>query len=195
MGYRNYLGKISKVEHSEIKAFSYKMLVEKYSKYSNEEAFVSMHDFIKEIYELGKYCQFDLDSFTSDFFTESLTTKYFNSDKELFILSKEGFEQIIKSYADRTTRYYEKLAKPFISQDGSYDILPLSDTKAEKEIIAIIECIRNKVRAWAGYGDAYDLTAREEITTSWDIEYAIFELIRIYKSFDWDKDFLIYYGS
>ena len=32
------------------------------------------------------------------------------------------------------------------------------------------------------------------ITSSWKYEYAIFELVRIYKSFDWKRNVMIYYG-
>jgi hypothetical protein len=40
----------------------------------------------------------------------------------------------------------------------------------------------------------YDLESGDEVTTSWKYEYAIFELVRIYKTFDWENDIMIYYG-
>jgi hypothetical protein len=40
----------------------------------------------------------------------------------------------------------------------------------------------------------YDLNRDDEVTTSWKYEYAIFELVRIYKTFDWKKNVMIYYG-
>ena len=40
----------------------------------------------------------------------------------------------------------------------------------------------------------FNLEDGEEITTSWKYEYGIFELVRIYKSFDWKKNVMIYYG-
>lgn len=40
----------------------------------------------------------------------------------------------------------------------------------------------------------YNLDEGDEITTSWKYEYSIFELVRIYKTFDWKNNVMIYYG-
>lgn len=34
----------------------------------------------------------------------------------------------------------------------------------------------------------------EEISSSWSFEYHIFELVRLYKSIDWDKYTILFYG-
>jgi hypothetical protein len=34
-----------------------------------------------------------------------------------------------------------------------------------------------------------------QITDSWKYEYAIFELVHIYKTFDWNKNIMVYYGG
>ena len=47
---------------------------------------------------------------------------------------------------------------------------------------------------WCGGWNPFDLTEGDAITTSWKYEYGIFEMIRIYKSFDWKKNVMIYYG-
>ena len=39
----------------------------------------------------------------------------------------------------------------------------------------------------------YDLEG-DSLVTSWKYEYAVFELVRIYKTFDWKKNVMIYYG-
>lgn len=35
---------------------------------------------------------------------------------------------------------------------------------------------------------------KDEVTSSWKYEYSIFELVRIYKSFDWENNVMIHYG-
>ena len=40
----------------------------------------------------------------------------------------------------------------------------------------------------------YDLKKGNEITTSWKYEYGIYELIHIYKTFDFKNNTLVYYG-
>ena len=40
----------------------------------------------------------------------------------------------------------------------------------------------------------YDLTDRDCIVSSWLYEYQIFELVRIYKTIDWEKDCILFYG-
>ena len=40
----------------------------------------------------------------------------------------------------------------------------------------------------------YNLTKGDEITTAWKYEYNVFELVRIYKSFDWKKNVMVFYG-
>lgn len=40
----------------------------------------------------------------------------------------------------------------------------------------------------------YDLSDRDCIVSSWLYEYQIFELVRVYKSIDWQNDCIIFYG-
>jgi hypothetical protein len=40
----------------------------------------------------------------------------------------------------------------------------------------------------------YNLDSEDAITKSWKYEYEIFELVRIYKSFDWKRNVMCYYG-
>ena len=72
-----------------------------------------------------------------------------------------------------------------------------------------------KIREWGMFSDYIDCSSMSEerrnklnemqlpyslnlgtyeIVSSWRYEYAIFELVRFYKSFDWDKHYLIFYG-
>jgi hypothetical protein len=50
------------------------------------------------------------------------------------------------------------------------------------------------VSGWFEDSLPYNLEKKDNITTSWKYEYSIFELVYIYKKFDWENDLLIYYG-
>ncbi len=58
------------------------------------------------------------------------------------------------------------------------------------EILDHIRCMRSE---W-NYLTPFNLEKGNQITTSWKYEYGIFELVRIYKSFDWKKNVMFYYG-
>lgn len=60
-------------------------------------------------------------------------------------------------------------------------------------LFEIIEHIRSMRTEWVSL-IPYNLERGNEITTSWKYEYGIFELVRIYKSFDWKKNVMVWYG-
>jgi hypothetical protein len=104
--------------------------------------------------------------------------------------------------------------KPFLGSDGyageflnsikseygyektqySFDFSKI--TKEEQtSLLELFEHIRSMRNEWVScYLKPYDLTKGDEITTSWKYEYGIFELVRIYKTFDWKKNVMVYYG-
>ena len=40
----------------------------------------------------------------------------------------------------------------------------------------------------------YDLSDSKSIVSSWLFEYQIFDLVRVYKSIDWENDCILFYG-
>ena len=61
----------------------------------------------------------------------------------------------------------------------------------------IYDHVRNFRNEWIpayNVDSPYDLENGDSITTSWKYEYEIFELVRIYKHFDWKKNVMVYYG-
>ena len=40
----------------------------------------------------------------------------------------------------------------------------------------------------------YNLENGEQVVNSYKYEYSLFELVRIYKAFDWKNNIMIYYG-
>jgi hypothetical protein len=167
MGYRHNLGILSKKKHEQIK----NMTVREIKKWYGED-YVPCYKITKEVYELGKYYEGSfLKKFRSPVFARTATNRHFQGDHEFYIISKEGFEAIIEQYRKNVLEYYVGI------QSGKIDVTPL-------------EVIDKKVRAWGENCEKYKIYPYsmdgERITTSWEYEYSVFELVRIYKSIDWE---------
>ena len=58
--------------------------------------------------------------------------------------------------------------------------------------------IHDKVEEWRNEFfpelKPYDLSDRPTLVSSWLFEYQIFDLVRVYKSIDWENDCIIFYG-
>jgi len=52
------------------------------------------------------------------------------------------------------------------------------------------------IREWEGkYTLPYNLDEdKDEIVSSWKYEYSVFELVRIFKTFDWENNKMVWYG-
>lgn len=175
MGYRNYLSKVRKEVYLEVKDLTIDELTEKYGKGDDDDRYFTPRELptFKELHELGKYCDFPIDDLKSEFFT-----KFSDSDCEFSVATKELFLAIIEDYRLNTLNWYtSQLDEPY-----------------EK----LIENNKRMISEWGGDGlkmTPYDLSNNSDnIVSSWKYEYAVFELVRLFKSFDWENDVLIYNG-
>ena len=222
MGYRNYIGLIPKKEYNKIKSLTHNDLLKLYGEYnedSDNQGYVSSREFGKQLYEFGKYCDFNPPKGSvKTFFKNKETELQYNSDTELKIVTKEFFAYIVGTYTEKVRSYYKDMLKDFNFEseyyksrkgtyDSNYDRVTLSDNTlmTDKENISVNKCIDHIVSmAWewgiTPFGDMetylpYNLdNERTEIVTSWKYEYSIFELVKLYKEFDWKKNYLYYYG-
>jgi len=185
MGYRNYIGSISKRDYNKIKSIKSK---EEFFTFFNEEDYVSVRDFVKEVYEFGKDCDFTKEGLSKPFFkSKELNTEY-NYEGELCIVSKPFLAAIITDYTENVKNYYLDLKTAFTKEVLNGEA-PLNKEGLEK-----VNYHLNSFSSEWLFLTPYDLENGEEITTSWKYEYIIFELVRIYKTFDWKKKHLVYYG-
>lgn len=132
MGYRHKLGILEKEKHHIIKDMTVKQLKEWYG----DEEYVPCYEITKEVYELGKY--YDdrfIAPFRSDVFSKEGTNKYFQSENDFYILSKEGFLAIIEDIRKKVLNYYESILKP-LDKDDPYAMV-VSPEQAIKAKIAI----------------------------------------------------------
>jgi hypothetical protein len=173
MGYRIRLGKVNKQEAEKWRHKPLKELNDFY----NEDRADSMYypEYHTELYEIGKYVSYEngrLPYYTCfDIYKEN--------EAEFDILTKEGLGKIIEEIRIEIAGFYRKL---------------LEKTDIEKD-----KYINKKINEWnfsfglkPYYLDEQDTDGA--IVCSWDFEYSIFNLVHIYRFFDWENDYLIYSG-
>lgn len=177
MGYRNYFYSLPKEEYLKIKDMTIQELSKEFSGEEDEDYF-NWHDLekkgLKELYEFGKDCDFKTKGNTQRFFSE-----FEDEDCEFLLAKKEMFIHCIENYRQKVSNYYRGLMD-----------------KTEKEMK---QHFAAKQRDWGGGVMSgmvpYNIDEEEEcLVNSWEYEYVIFELVRIFKTFDFEKNVLIYAG-
>lgn len=204
MGYRHYLYAVPKKQVAEIQscktneelcnfAENYGYKVDR-DCCDDGSGWFSPYEVGKEIYDLGKYSKiaFKLESERPSLFTsEELKDRY--SDYGFALLTKDDFKAVIEAYRQRIVDWFQELLKPDKSRIFSNKLSIEERKRLEWE-----DEIKAKWEKWCGkyFGiSPIDLDeSRERITGDWSYEYAIFELVRLYKVFDWENDDLVLVG-
>lgn len=204
MGYRHYLYAIPKKQVVEIQSCkTNEELCNFAENYGHKvdwgccddgSGWFSPYEVGKEIYELGKHSEigFKLESERPSLFTsEELKERY--SDYGFALLTKDDFKAVIEAYRQKIVDWFQSLLNPDESQ---VTVAKLS--KEERKHFEWKYQIEDKLNRWSGkyFGiSPINLNENSErITDSWLYEYAIFELIRLYKIFDWENDELVLAG-
>ncbi len=220
MGYRTYIAEMPKKEYNKIKSLTKQEMFDFYKLEAedDEEPYKSVSDFGEELYEFGKYTDFQ-PPFGSHlpFFKKQCLQDYYE-EHDFEVVTKEFLAYIIGTYKDKIKEYYNDMVTPFFGKKGdSCDIHKPCDflntikvdynypnnnytfdfskiTQEEQNALhKMIEHVKGCRTEWAVL-TPFNLENGDSVTTSWKYEYEIFEMIRIYKSFDWKKNVMIYYG-
>ena len=210
MGYRNYLGSLPKKEYNKIKSMTLQELYtfknEKWSDDLDDDdlGHVGVYDVAYNThYELGKYIdQFPKKLFKTVFKNKE-TQKHFTEESDFYVVEKEFVEELIKYYTEKIRAYYKNMLNPFFENSKSKaGFMKTKNTPMTEEEISgvytLIEHVKDMAMEWgvAGWSPdslPYDLNSKD-LVSSWKYEYAIFNLINLYKTFDWKKNVMIYYG-
>ena len=183
MGYRLYLSSYPKDKYLEIKDLTQAELIEKFDSDDGHFYWRDLDPDVEQLHELGKYCDFGDKEVKSRFFTHEMD---FEGDMEFSLGSKELLLHIIDEYRQYVVNWYTRL------KDGTVE--PFEKKNPDR----VDNHFSDMIREWGGDGwnmTPYDINDdTDSIVTSWKYEYAVFELVRIYKSIDWDKTVLIYHG-
>ncbi len=211
MGYRNYIGSLPKKKYDEIKELSLKELFIKRGLAWNEEDpfeedYIGPYDLVDQThYELGKY----VDSFPAEllkpFFLDEATQKTLGDESDLWIVDKDFLLAVIEMYRDKIRKYYQDMLDPLFSEDGrpkaefmKTDGAPIS-TDDLSAIFKVISHVKDMGSDWGVMnpwtkGTPYKIEGSETIVDSWKFEHAIFQLVHLYKTFNWKRRVMVYYG-
>ncbi len=218
MGYRTYIGSMPKRDYNKIKSLTKNELFNFYkdSKDLGEDEndfYIGAYDFGQKLYEFGKYTDFDPPKKSMKSFFKKKEVKDIYNKHDFYIVTKEFLEYIIESYRKRIKDYYNDMFMPLLGADGNsvpeflrtvktnynypndtheFDFSTIT-VEEQTALFKIIEHVRSFRTEWT-YLTPYNLNKGEKVTESWKFEYGIFELVRIYKSFDWKRNVMIYYG-
>lgn len=204
MGYRHYFLKapleivqaVKDMTYDELKAYLKEHDPKAVEIYGNDEC-VDIHRAFKQVrvFEFGKlYYDNTADRIYdkgNDLFTNPDTQVMF-SDYHPAVVGKEGVLEAIEIYRQKVLSYYNSLLEP----TDKYR-LPLGLGEIEEEADPAekrLKEVQSKIREWS---NPYILDLNLEsssLTGSWLYEYTIFELIRVLKSTDWDKETILFYG-
>lgn len=205
MGYRHYLYAIPKKQVAEIQLCKtnddWCNFAENYGYKVNRDycgdrsGWVSPHKIGTELYGLGKYSEigFKLESERPSLFTsEELKERY--SDDGFALLTKDDFKTVIEAYRQKIVDWLQSLLNPNESR-----IVSTKLSKEERKHLEWEYEIKDKLDSWSGkyFGGILPIDldeSRERITGDWSYEYAIFELVRVYKVFDWENNDLVLVG-
>lgn len=212
MGYRTYIGQMKKRDYNKIKSLS--SVAEVYAHFNTpydpkgyDGDYLGVYDFGVSLYEFGKWTEFEPPKGSiKPFFKKKDVQKYWGEEHDFYVATPDFLRYVIEHYTLKIKNYHREMLSPFFDEKGSV-IHPLCksgdiESLTKDDIPKIFEVI-NHVHSFATeWGEMtflsdmlpYNLNKGESVTTSWKYEYSLFELIRIYKTFDWKRNVLVYYG-
>lgn len=204
MGYRHYFYKVKKTDVEAVKDMDLSALFE-YAKecgsevYDEDKSFYFNDDkFLDktEVHEFGKLYWDDtaerIYSKGVPLFSKTEVQEYV-CDYVPYVVGKDGVLEAIAIYQEKVISYYKGLLK-----DGQDCSLPLGLTIHKydvKSINKLVEHIEDKLQKllYLGLADTNEKN-KWQVTTSWEYEHSIFNLVHILKSIDWEQDTLLFYG-
>lgn len=214
MGYRTHIASMPKTEHDKIKNFTKEKLFKHYKIKSDD--YLGVYEIAKnELYEFGKYTEFDDKKYYKSVFKNRKLQRYYTEEGDFYIVEKKFLKHIIEHYTEKIKSYYDKMIIPFYNKEKPSKFLSTIKSEYDKDLeykyvfdfskitqdeqtqlFKMVEHIRDMRSEWGNrFGlFAYDLDNGDQVTRSWKYEYSIFELVRIYKTFDWKNNVMIYYG-
>ena len=126
---------------------------------------------VTELYEIGKYVDSKL--------VEKLIVIFPSPDDEEFqVIDIESIPEIITYYSNRHLNFLNSL------KDGT------------SEQFTLESYIDSQIRRWSSPKDfIYNVDKNMvSIVNSWEFQYEIFDLLRIYKTFNVEHDYLLWVG-
>lgn len=122
-------------------------------------------------------------------------------DCDYYSITKEGFKMIILAYRQRVIDYMKAAL-------DLYEHPEERDMRKHWYTVDLVENYRSELREWeycyknedSGEDCFFNIDLNKSktefgISGSWLYKYAIFDMIEIYKYFDWENDLMVVYGG
>jgi len=220
MGYRTYISYMPRDEYNKIKSLTKQEVWDYYDlkpEFEGDEPHKGVYEFGKQLYEFGKYTDFDPPKRSmKPFFKNKETQERWGSEDDFYVVTKSFLKYIINHYKEKIRKYYNDMLTPFfgrtdkpfsrddpsnflnsvkteygLNNKHTFDFSKITDDE-QTALFRIFEHMRSMRTEW--YLSIFNLEQGDQVTLSWKYEYSIFELVRIYKSFNWKRNVMIYYG-
>lgn len=149
----------------------------------------------KILYDQGTDIYLELKS--KEEFRKELTSLCEHPDIDVYSITKEGFKQIILGYRDRVINYTKKILEldAIPEDERGYDKYRYPTLKQE---------IENDLNEWLhtfrgddGETSYFNINLGKDpnlVSGSWMYKYAIFDMLHVYKTFDWENDLMVLEG-
>lgn len=193
MGYRHYFYSVPKKEIEEIKQCKTKEKLLEWAKTKGyktddceDDLYFPSYRIGKEIYEFGKHVDwaFKMQEKNESIYGNGELKEFYNDERPV-ICSQDDFLTAIKIYKENIINYYKGL----LEEEDKYSKLTIEQRCRNH--------IENQLSEWENDFRLCPINTDlkvERINDSWLYEYAIFELVRVYKAFDWKNDTLVLLG-
>ena len=170
---------------------------------SKGNSWISFHDLLqgldaKVVHSFGN-CYDNAENFCklgSPMFSSESTSSMFE-EYSPYVVGKEAMLDSIKFYRQKTLAYFqgllltkEEMVEAYGRGDFSY-YNKKNKTREER----LVEDIKSKISEWTNFPPYSLNTATDVVVDSTLYEYVTFELVRLYKTIDWEKQCVIFYGS
>ena len=214
MGYRTYLGIIEKEKIEDLRKCTTREELESvYKKYNWEYSkdddggeiyfYFPVYELDYEIlYEFGKYADLgsDFNNSLVEIFDKNNPLHEFYEEYDFSVGGEKTFLCAIENYRCKIRDYFKNL----LNNTNEFDLIEMAymseEERKEFHYNKLKAEAKNKFDTWGMACEEFGCFPynknpnQENLVSSWLYEYAIFELVRIYKTIDFDKYCVVYYG-
>lgn len=204
MGYRHYFYKVKKSEVEAVK----KMTFDELREYAIRQGVEGEDDWFsftdakfmdkERVFELGKlYWDNTAEQIyaTGKPLFENKDVQEDFSDYDPFVVGKDGVKKAIEIYTGKVLDYFKSLAKPGCVPEKVDILFKLKPEDLNVEEIR--KAIGEKIILWSNVFGLIPYNMDDDnscIINSCLYEYEVFELVRLYKSIDWDEYTILFFG-
>lgn len=219
MGYRNFFYKIEKNKYELVKNMSLNELIA-FQNNKYDESYIT--DLIDQnfIVELGGTIDSDSDKILfanketfKNFFLKKEVQKYHTEDNEAYVVTKEFVLTLIDILHEKIIKIHRTMLEPFLQEKEELyygdlksevknieEIVNNQDKHKIKSIKKIIDYFFVDLQSFGSSksfsgNKPYNLDQKQQMFSPTDYRYILFNVVQLYRTFDFEKDILVFYGG